>query len=124
MYSRSLQKWFTTHLGRVPSEKCTLTNISFSAHAVAQPCKHIGRKAFQALQRLCSIYTISNLDCCQCARMRFHYTSGLLALRICAPQREHCLRESCDPYIENRCYRALNVNSSPNSSHSKIISNE
>jgi len=26
--------------------------------------------------------------------MRFHYTSGLLALRICAPQREHCLWES------------------------------
>jgi len=37
---------------------------SFSAHAVAQPCKHIGSKAFQALQRLCGIYTILNLDCC------------------------------------------------------------
>jgi len=38
--------------------------IRFSAHAIAQPCKHSGSKAFQALQRPCGIYTILNLDCC------------------------------------------------------------
>jgi len=42
-----------------------------------------------------------------------------------AHRRGNTASGSRDPYIENRCHRALNVNSSPTiSSHSKIISNE
>ena len=69
-----------------PQKNVHEANVCFSAHAVPQPCKHIGSKVFQALQRLCGIYTILKHDCCQCTRMTFHYTSVLLALRICAAQ--------------------------------------
>jgi len=31
------------------------------------------------------IYTISNLECCKCARMRFHCANALVVLRISAP---------------------------------------
>jgi len=46
-----------------PAAQCSLRKIYtkqmfvFGAHAVAQPCKQIGSKAFQTLQRICSIYT-------------------------------------------------------------------
>jgi len=30
------------------------------------------------------IYTILNLECCMCARMRFHCANGLVVLLICA----------------------------------------
>jgi len=32
----------------------------------------------------CNIHTIWNLECCKCARRRFHYANGLEVLRICA----------------------------------------
>jgi len=37
----------------------------------------------------CTVYTISNLECCKCARMRFHCTNALVVLRSCALYREH-----------------------------------
>jgi len=36
----------------------------------------------------------NDLDCCKCARMRFHCTNGLVVLRDCAPQRGHCYHGS------------------------------
>jgi len=30
-------------------------------------------------------YAISNLECCKCARMRFHCANALVVLRIWAP---------------------------------------
>jgi len=32
-----------------------------------------------------AMYTMLNLECCMCARMRFHCANGLVVLRICAP---------------------------------------
>jgi len=62
-------------------------NVCFSAHANAQPCGHTTREAFQALKGLCDIYTIVNLQCRKCARTIFHCANGLVALRVCAPQK-------------------------------------
>jgi len=58
------------------------TNVCLSEHAIAHPCRHTTRKAFQALQGLCNIYTILSLECCSCARMRFHCANSLVVLRI------------------------------------------
>jgi len=38
-------------------------------------------EAFQAVKSLYDIYTILNVGCCNCARMRFHCANDLLALR-------------------------------------------
>jgi len=56
-----------------------LVRMQLSNHVATQPVK-----AFQALQRLCDVYTIFYLECCKCARMRFHCANGLVLLRICA----------------------------------------
>jgi len=45
----------------------------------------------QMVYALCDIYTIWKLECCKCARMRFHCAGGLVVLRSCAPQRETLL---------------------------------
>jgi len=50
---------------------------------------HTTSEAFQVAKALCDIYTIFNLECCKCARMRFHCDNGLVVLRSCAPQRGH-----------------------------------
>ena len=44
---------------------------------------HTNVEVFQVLQGLCKIFTILNLECCKCARMRFHCRNGLAVLRIC-----------------------------------------
>jgi len=45
----------------VPSKKILhWANVCSSAHAIAQPCRHINN---QALQELCGLYTTLNLDC-------------------------------------------------------------
>ena len=51
-----------------------------------------------------AICSISNFECCKCARMRFHCANGLVVLRGCAPYREHqrrsqggCWRGSSNP---------------------------
>jgi len=60
-------------------------NVCFSAHAIAQPCTHTKSEALRALQRLCLIYAILNLECCKCARMRLHCANVVLVLlRVCA----------------------------------------
>ena len=55
-------------------------NVCFRAHAIAQPCRHTTSKAFQAVKRLCDIYTILNLKYCKCAWMRFHCANALVVL--------------------------------------------
>ena len=66
----------------VPSKKTSSywTNVCFSEHAVAQPCRHTTNEAFQAIKALCDVYTIFNLECCKCATMRFHYANDLVVL--------------------------------------------
>jgi len=36
-------------------------------------CRHKTSEAFQVTKGQCLIYTILNLECCKCARMRFHF---------------------------------------------------
>jgi len=70
----------------VPSKK-TLhsTNISFSAHAIAQPCRHTSSKAFRASKGLFGMLQVRK-------NVRFQCAAGLVSLRSCAPKREHYLR--------------------------------
>jgi len=71
----------------VPSKKILhWANACFSVHAISQPCRH---NQWNTSKGLCDVYTISNLDCCKCTRMRFHCANALLLLRSCAPYREH-----------------------------------
>jgi len=56
-----------------------LVRMQFHNSVDIQPAKR-----FERVMR----YTISNLECCTCARMRFHCANALVVLRICAPQRE------------------------------------
>jgi len=55
-------------------------------------------KRFDRAMRYIYIYDIaSNLECCKCARMRFHCDNALVVLRSCAPQRERwSLGSRCD----------------------------
>jgi len=69
----------------------TLSKCFCTARTVAQPCTHFNNEAFQALKGVCGIHTILNLECCKCARIRFHCANGLVVLRVCSPKREHCL---------------------------------
>jgi len=60
-----------------------LRKCLFWVHAIAQPCAHATGEALQALKVLCDIDTIWDLECCKCARMRFHCANGLMLLRNC-----------------------------------------
>jgi len=53
MISLPTVKWWRTvfPLRKIHIEQ----NISFSAHAIAQPCRHTNGEAFQALTGLCDI---------------------------------------------------------------------
>ena len=74
----------------VPTKKIShWANICCSARAIAQPCRHTNSEAFQVLQGLCNIFTIWNLECCKCAKMRFHCAKSLMV----PPCREHCFLE-------------------------------
>jgi len=59
-----------------------LVRMQFHNHVDTQPVKR-----FERAMRY--IYTISNWECCKCARTRFHSANALVVLRICAPSREH-----------------------------------
>ena len=56
-----------------------LVRMQFHNHVDTQPVKR-----FERAMR-CTVYTISNLECCTCARMRFHCANALVVLRSCAP---------------------------------------
>jgi len=63
----------------VPSRKILhWATAYFSEHAITQPCRCTTGEAFQAVKGLRDIL---NLQCCKCARMRFHCASGLVVLR-------------------------------------------
>jgi len=48
------------------------------------------RKQWSVLSgEICDMYTMLNLQCCKCTRIRFHGANGLVVLRSCAPKREH-----------------------------------
>ena len=47
------------------------------------------------------IYTILNLECCKCARMRFHCANGLWLYCACATWREHWTAST----VEKRLWR-------------------
>jgi len=67
----------------VPSKKIShRANVCFSAHAIAQLCRHT---TSEAVKGLCDLYAILILECYKCARMRFHCANRLVVLRICAP---------------------------------------
>jgi len=68
----SLRKFYTKHI--------FLVRTHSRNHVNTQPVKRCKR---------CDIYTVSNLECCKCARMKLHCADGLVALRSCAPYREH-----------------------------------
>ena len=50
----------------------------------------------------CFRWSSITLECCKCARMRFHCAIVLVVLSICAPYREHCWRCSTNWGSEKR----------------------
>ena len=54
-------------------------NICFSAHAISQTIWTHNR--WNVSTGLCDLYTISNLECCKCARVWFHCVNALAVLR-------------------------------------------
>jgi len=54
-----------------------LVHRQFHNDVYTQPVKRFDR----AMQ---CIYTISNLECCKCTRMRFHCANALVVLSSCA----------------------------------------
>jgi len=63
-------------------------NVCVSAHAISQPCTH---NQWNVSTGLCDIYTISNLECCKSARMRFHYSSGFQTFLHVDPQLKYTI---------------------------------
>jgi len=59
-------------------------NVCFSEHATSQSCRHTTSETFRKGYANI-VYTISNLECCKRARMRFHCANALVVLRSCAP---------------------------------------
>ena len=82
-------------------EICLEATKALIRHCV-QPCRHTTGKAFQA-----SNPSKGYLECCKCARMRFKCAARLVALRIWAPKREHCLRDS---WIQNPIKKICQLN--------------
>jgi len=56
-----------------------LVRMQFRNHVDTKPVKRFERSM------RCTVYTISNLECCTCASMRFHCGNALVVLRSCAP---------------------------------------
>jgi len=52
------------------------TIVRFNAHVDAQSVKHC--KGYKGLY---DVYTMLHSECCKCARIKFHYANGLVALR-------------------------------------------
>jgi len=50
---------------------------------------YVDTQLTKRFERAMRVYTISNLECCKCTRMKLHCANALLVLRSCAPQREH-----------------------------------
>jgi len=87
-YSRPIQ--FTFIAISVSSKKILRwAKVCFSAHAITQPCRHTNSETFQAFKGLCDLKKTLNLECCKCAKMKFHCANDLMVLRICAPLKEH-----------------------------------
>jgi len=61
-------------------------SLFLSERAIAQLCRHTATsEGFQAFKRLCGIYTILNLECWKCARMKYHCANGLVVQLNCVP---------------------------------------
>ena len=68
-----------------PEEVLNWANVSFSAHAIAQPWRpHNQWSVSRVTRAMRHMNTISNLKYYKCARIRFHCTNGLVVMRICA----------------------------------------
>jgi len=51
---------------------------------------HLIQTAFSFCpKKMSKDFLLSNLECCKCARMRFHCVNVLIVLRSCASWREH-----------------------------------
>jgi len=72
--SKSVHPWTVFPLRKFHTE---YFNLCFSEKTISQPCRYAISNAFQAVKG----YTMYDMECCKCARMRFDCASGLVVMR-------------------------------------------